>query len=240
MMARPSWSGWMRRTICESSLCRRAATWRRCSTASAQASQRCVWCALRIQGCQMCEIQGTILQRNVKKKCAKQTMALGLIAFECSQFGSLLKILCKMALQKQLQNSPPTLQLLSQHKLKTFGPLPHCFLWPLQIETLFKDKGHEFMWNEHLGYVLTCPSNLGTGLRAGVHVKLPNMSKHEKFSDVLKRLRLQKRGTGMYIFNTPTLLGNVDGKFCLAVIGLSEHRADLVYCPRIVSLRLLY
>lgn len=52
------------------------------------------------------------------------------------------------------------------------------------------------MWNEHLGYVLTCPSNLGTGLRAGVHVKLPNMSKHAKFEDVLKRLRLQKRGTG--------------------------------------------
>lgn len=52
------------------------------------------------------------------------------------------------------------------------------------------------MWNEHLGYVLTCPSNLGTGLRAGVHVKLPNLSKHEKFGEVLKRLRLQKRGTG--------------------------------------------
>lgn len=54
------------------------------------------------------------------------------------------------------------------------------------------------MWNEHLGYVLTCPSNLGTGLRAGVHVKLPNMSKHAKFEEVLKRLRLQKRGTGEY------------------------------------------
>lgn len=52
------------------------------------------------------------------------------------------------------------------------------------------------MWNEHLGYVLTCPSNLGTGLRAGVHVKLPNMSKHAKFEEILKRLRLQKRGTG--------------------------------------------
>lgn len=52
------------------------------------------------------------------------------------------------------------------------------------------------MWNEHLGYVLTCPSNLGTGLRGGVHVKLPNMSKHAKFEEVLKKLRLQKRGTG--------------------------------------------
>ncbi len=52
------------------------------------------------------------------------------------------------------------------------------------------------MWNEHLGYVLTCPSNLGTGLRAGVHVKLPNLSKNDKFGEILKRLRLQKRGTG--------------------------------------------
>uniref|UniRef100_A0A673CG22 creatine kinase n=1 Tax=Sphaeramia orbicularis TaxID=375764 RepID=A0A673CG22_9TELE len=65
-----------------------------------------------------------------------------------------------------------------------------------KIETLFKERGHAFMWNEHLGYVLTCPSNLGTGLRAGVHVKLPNMSKNAKFEEILKRLRLQKRGTG--------------------------------------------
>lgn len=33
------------------------------------------------------------------------------------------------------------------------------------------------MWNERLGYILTCPSNLGTGLRAGVHIKLPLLSK---------------------------------------------------------------
>ncbi|XP_037602977.1 creatine kinase, brain a isoform X2 [Sebastes umbrosus] len=65
-----------------------------------------------------------------------------------------------------------------------------------KIENLFKESNHPFMWNEHLGYVLTCPSNLGTGLRAGVHVKLPNMSKNAKFEDVLKKLRLQKRGTG--------------------------------------------
>lgn len=33
------------------------------------------------------------------------------------------------------------------------------------------------MWNERLGYILTCPSNLGTGLRAGVHVRIPKLSK---------------------------------------------------------------
>lgn len=66
-----------------------------------------------------------------------------------------------------------------------------------KVEKAMKDKGNQFMWNEHLGYVLTCPSNLGTGLRAGVHVKLPNMAKDEKRLDtVLDLLRLQKRGTG--------------------------------------------
>ncbi|KAI6659740.1 Protoflagellar creatine kinase [Oopsacas minuta] len=56
--------------------------------------------------------------------------------------------------------------------------------------------GKEYMHNEHLGYILTCPSNLGTGMRAGVHVKLPNLSKHAKFGDIVDNLRLQKRGTG--------------------------------------------
>merc|ERR1712149_140355 len=66
-----------------------------------------------------------------------------------------------------------------------------------KIETLMKERGHSYMWNEHLGYVLTCPSNLGTGLRAGVHVKLPCLAKDEKKLDkVLDLLRLQKRGTG--------------------------------------------
>jgi len=65
-----------------------------------------------------------------------------------------------------------------------------------KVESLIKQDGYAFMWNEHLGYILTCPSNLGTGLRGGVHVKLPLLSKNEKFDDILKKLRLQKRGTG--------------------------------------------
>lgn len=52
-----------------------------------------------------------------------------------------------------------------------------CFLFMGQVEHLIQERGWEFMWNERLGYVLTCPSNLGTGLRAGVHVRLPNLSK---------------------------------------------------------------
>uniref|UniRef100_UPI0012940AC2 creatine kinase M-type n=1 Tax=Lonchura striata TaxID=40157 RepID=UPI0012940AC2 len=65
-----------------------------------------------------------------------------------------------------------------------------------KIEEIFKQAGHPFMWTEHLGYILTCPSNLGTGLRGGVHVRLQHLSQHPKFEEILKRLRLQKRGTG--------------------------------------------
>jgi len=66
-----------------------------------------------------------------------------------------------------------------------------------KFETAMKADKHDFMWNEHLGFVLTCPSNLGTGLRAGVHIKIPNLAKDEKkLDDMLALLRLQKRGTG--------------------------------------------
>lgn len=66
-----------------------------------------------------------------------------------------------------------------------------------KVEDAMKAKGHSYMWNEHLGYILTCPSNLGTGLRAGVHVKIPKLSKDEKkLDEILDKLRLQKRGTG--------------------------------------------
>lgn len=44
-----------------------------------------------------------------------------------------------------------------------------------EVESQISEDGHEFMWNKHLGYVLTCPSNLGTGLRAGVHIKIPRL-----------------------------------------------------------------
>jgi len=59
-----------------------------------------------------------------------------------------------------------------------------------------KKKGSDFMHNEHLGWVLTCPSNLGTGLRAGTMVKLPLFSARTDFKKILGKMFLQARGTG--------------------------------------------
>ena len=69
-----------------------------------------------------------------------------------------------------------------------------------KVESLIKNDKHEFMWNEHLGYVLTCPSNLGTGLRAGVHLRVPLLSKTHYFDAVLETFRLQKRGIYCFTF----------------------------------------
>jgi len=64
------------------------------------------------------------------------------------------------------------------------------------VEEEMKKDGYEYMYSPHLGYILTCPSNLGTGIRCGCHVKIPLLSKHDSFDQLLSKLRLQKRGTG--------------------------------------------
>ena len=47
-------------------------------------------------------------------------------------------------------------------------------------------RGWEFMWNPHHGYITTCPTNIGTGLRAGVHLRLKYLAKvvHNDDDDV--------------------------------------------------------
>jgi len=61
---------------------------------------------------------------------------------------------------------------------------------------VLKAEGHDFMWNEHLGFILTCPSNLGTGLRAGSLVKIPLFSARKDFKQILTKMSLQARGQG--------------------------------------------
>merc|ERR1712159_926895 len=56
--------------------------------------------------------------------------------------------------------------------------------------------GYDFMHNDHLGFVLTCPSNLGTGLRAGTMVNLPKLSSRPDWKKLMGAMKLQARGTG--------------------------------------------
>lgn len=64
------------------------------------------------------------------------------------------------------------------------------------VEANIRAQGHEFMYNEHHGFIGTCPSNLGTGLRASVMVKLPNLTQdYKRFESICSSLHLQPRGT---------------------------------------------
>ena len=62
------------------------------------------------------------------------------------------------------------------------------------IESRIKAAGYEYAHNDHLGYIHSCPTNCGTGMRASVHVKLPNVGKHPDFKLWCEKLRLQPRG----------------------------------------------
>merc|ERR1712046_380121 len=64
------------------------------------------------------------------------------------------------------------------------------------VEEVLKAEDKSFMHNDHLGYILTCPSNLGTGLRAGSLVKLPLFSSRPDFKKILGAMKLQARGQG--------------------------------------------
>jgi len=64
-----------------------------------------------------------------------------------------------------------------------------------QIQKVMKEDGHDFMHSDHLGWILTCPSNLGTGLRAGCMVKVPLFSARPDFREVCGKMGLQTRGT---------------------------------------------
>lgn len=46
-----------------------------------------------------------------------------------------------------------------------------------EVESLMKGKGYEFCHSERLGFLCTCPTNLGTVLRCSVHIQLKKLSK---------------------------------------------------------------
>ncbi|KAL5009991.1 hypothetical protein ScPMuIL_012296 [Solemya velum] len=52
-----------------------------------------------------------------------------------------------------------------------------------------------FARDERLGFLTFCPSNLGTSLRASVHMKIPRVSAQDSFKATCEKLNLQVRGT---------------------------------------------
>ena len=67
------------------------------------------------------------------------------------------------------------------------------------VENFLKEQsGKAFMFDARLGYLHSCPSNLGTGMRASVHIDLPGWTAEgvAKLRSRCEELSLQPRGTG--------------------------------------------
>lgn len=88
------------------------------------------------------------------------------------------------------------------------GDIPSVFTRFCALSNALKESaeanGTKLMWNETLGFLGTCPSNLGTGLRASVMVRLPEFNKlmegdnhedKELLETVCSAFDLQPRGS---------------------------------------------
>jgi protein-arginine kinase len=69
----------------------------------------------------------------------------------------------------------------------------------IMLDTVESIEGIKFAKSEKYGYVTSCPSNLGTGMRASVHIKIPNLcadGTDAKAKEIAGPLGLSVRGTG--------------------------------------------
>jgi creatine kinase len=64
------------------------------------------------------------------------------------------------------------------------------------IKGAAESNGKSLMYDKNLGFLGTCPSNLGTGLRASVMIVLPELNKDpHKLEEICARFDLQPRGS---------------------------------------------
>lgn len=57
------------------------------------------------------------------------------------------------------------------------------------------EKVAKFAQDDHLGYITSCPTNLGTGLRASVHIRLPKLANRmDEFEQIASKYYVQIRG----------------------------------------------
>merc|ERR1711962_244762 len=64
-------------------------------------------------------------------------------------------------------------------------------------DSVMKESGKDFCLDERYGYIHSCPTNLGTGMRASVQIDLPGWTQHglAKLQARCEELHLQPRGT---------------------------------------------
>ena len=104
------------------------------------------------------------------------------------------------------------------------------------IERTLAEQGHEFLHDERLGYMTSCPTNLGTGLRASMHVKLMHLGRLEGFDEMCERMQLEVRGkhgetdkknSGIYDVSNSVRLGPSEVELIQTMIDGVRHLIKL-------------
>mgnify|MGYP001102777544 CR=1 FL=1 len=79
-----------------------------------------------------------------------------------------------------------------------------------------------FSRDDRLGWLTFCPTNLGSTVRASVHIKLPKLSARKDFIDICEKLNLQVRGIHGEHSESVGGVYDISNK---ARLGLSEYQA---------------
>lgn len=87
-------------------------------------------------------------------------------------------------------NEEDHLRIISMQEGFNFETVVKRLFQALQII----DKKLIFLKDPHLGFLSSCPTNLGTALRASVHIKTPNVSKTSDFQKLCQKNFIQCRG----------------------------------------------
>lgn len=79
------------------------------------------------------------------------------------------------------------------------------------------ESGKDFMLDPKYGYIHACPTNLGTGMRASVHVDLPGYTKDgvDKLKARCEELHLQPRGKFLFTRAKRQVLNDLQ---CISVL----------------------
>jgi len=88
-------------------------------------------------------------------------------------------------------NEEDELRIIS---MQAGGDIKQVFTRLLQGVSKISEKC-DFAYNDHLGFITSCPTNLGTAMRASVHIKLPNLAKQlTEFESIASEYNVQIRG----------------------------------------------
>lgn len=89
------------------------------------------------------------------------------------------------------------------------------------------EKELEFLFDERLGYLTSCPTNLGTAMRASVHIRLPRLAARAgRLDQLAKELELQIRGVhgehttspeGVFDISNKRRLGFTEGELLMTL-----------------------